>query len=199
MRKFAAGIWQTVHFERRRLAADLSGLRDEQWRVSSLCPGWDIHDVLAHLVDTARTGRLSCVRDLLIARMDFDRAKRERRCPREAAGSAGNNRRVTGSRSPSADTAGEPRNTSGRGHRARRGYSPASGHCRMLPGACRYPGPGLPTAHPCLFRRRTRACRRTAADRPEDRRGLGEGRRGRGRLHRPAAGSLRATGGPGKP
>ncbi|QTG80175.1 maleylpyruvate isomerase family mycothiol-dependent enzyme [Arthrobacter crystallopoietes] len=74
MRKSAAAIWQLVHAERRRLAADLSELGDEQWRVSSLCPGWDIHDVLAHLVDTALTGRISFVRDLLIARMDFDLA-----------------------------------------------------------------------------------------------------------------------------
>ncbi len=74
MRKSAAAIWQTVHSERQRLAADLSELGEEQWHIPSLCPGWDIHDVLAHLVDTARTSRLSFVRDLLTARMDFDRA-----------------------------------------------------------------------------------------------------------------------------
>lgn len=74
MRTSAAKIWQIVHVERRQLAADLSGLRDEQWRAPSLCPGWDIHDVLAHLVDAARTGRLSFTRDLLTARMNFDRA-----------------------------------------------------------------------------------------------------------------------------
>jgi uncharacterized protein (TIGR03083 family) len=84
MQRSAAAIWQTVHSERRRLVADLSKLRDEQWHLFSLCPGWDIHDVLAHLVDSARTGRLSFVRDLLTARMDFDRANqngidRERR------------------------------------------------------------------------------------------------------------------------
>lgn len=72
MRKSAATIWQTVHSERRRLAADLSDLRDEQWNLPSLCPRWDIHTVLAHLVDTARTSRLSFVRDLLTARMDFN-------------------------------------------------------------------------------------------------------------------------------
>lgn len=76
MRDSAATTWATVHAERRRLAADLSQLREEQWRVPSLCPGWDVHDVLAHLVDTARTGRLSFIRDLLAARMDFDRANR---------------------------------------------------------------------------------------------------------------------------
>ena len=70
----SAWIWQTVHLERQRLVADLSGVRDEQWHLPSLCRGWDIHDVLAHLVDTARTGRLSFVRDMLAARMNFDRA-----------------------------------------------------------------------------------------------------------------------------
>jgi uncharacterized protein (TIGR03083 family) len=74
MRKTAAAVWQTVHSERRRLATDLLELRDEQWRIPSLCPGWDVHDVLAHLVDSARTGRPSFVRDMLAARMDFDRA-----------------------------------------------------------------------------------------------------------------------------
>jgi uncharacterized protein (TIGR03083 family) len=73
-RPSAAQIWQAVHAERRRLAADLSDLNDDQWGVPSLCPGWDVHDVLAHLVDTARTGRLAFVRDLLAARLDFDRA-----------------------------------------------------------------------------------------------------------------------------
>lgn len=74
MRHSAAAIWQTVHSERRRLVADLSELRDDQWRLPSLCPGWEVHDVLAHLVNTAWAGRATFVRDLLMARMDFDRA-----------------------------------------------------------------------------------------------------------------------------
>lgn len=74
MSKARAAVWRTIHAERRRLAADLSELRDEQWRLPSLCPGWTVHDVLAHLVDSARTGRFSFVRDLLAARMDFNRA-----------------------------------------------------------------------------------------------------------------------------
>lgn len=74
MRTSSAATWQTVHAERRRLVADLSGLRADQWLLPSLCPGWDAHDVLAHLVDTARTGRVSFVREMLRARLDFDRA-----------------------------------------------------------------------------------------------------------------------------
>jgi len=89
MRHSAAWIWQIVHRERCRLATDLSELPDEQWNVASLCPGWDVHDVLAHVVDTARTGRLAFVRELLRARMDFDRAndngvtREKRRNPQE--------------------------------------------------------------------------------------------------------------------
>ncbi|WP_024795486.1 maleylpyruvate isomerase family mycothiol-dependent enzyme [Tomitella biformata] len=89
MRRATAAIWSAVHVERRALVTDLSGLRAEQWSAASLCPGWDVHDVLAHLVDTARTGRLAFVREMLRARLDFDRANengiaRERRPdPRE--------------------------------------------------------------------------------------------------------------------
>lgn len=82
MRKAAAQVWRIVHIERERLVADLSELRDEQWLLPSLCPGWDVHDVLAHLVDTARTSPLSFVRDLLTARLDFNRAN-ERGIARE--------------------------------------------------------------------------------------------------------------------
>lgn len=70
----AADVWEVVHAERRHLADDLADLTDEQWQTPSLCAGWDVHDVLAHLVDTAKTGRLSFVRDMIRARMDFDRA-----------------------------------------------------------------------------------------------------------------------------
>src|SRR5690606_38350890 len=84
--------WPVVHEERRRLVADLAELTDAQWATPSLCPGWDVHDVVAHLVDTARTGRLGFVRALVEARMDFDRANengiaREKRPdPRETLG-----------------------------------------------------------------------------------------------------------------
>jgi uncharacterized protein (TIGR03083 family) len=45
--------WPLVHAERRALAADLSGLSDEQWRTPSLCEGWSVHQVLGHQVATA--------------------------------------------------------------------------------------------------------------------------------------------------
>jgi uncharacterized protein (TIGR03083 family) len=67
-------IWDVVHAEREALIHDLASLSPEQWQAPSLCPGWDIHDVLAHLVDDAKTTRLSFIRDLIVARFDFDRS-----------------------------------------------------------------------------------------------------------------------------
>ncbi|WP_114423931.1 maleylpyruvate isomerase family mycothiol-dependent enzyme [Nocardioides houyundeii] len=73
MRPSAAEVWPVVHAERDRLADDLADLTAEQWRTPSLCAGWDVHDVLAHLVHTARTTRLSFARDMVMARGSFDR------------------------------------------------------------------------------------------------------------------------------
>ncbi|MFC7623276.1 maleylpyruvate isomerase family mycothiol-dependent enzyme [Microlunatus sp. GCM10028923] len=68
-----AATWPLVHAERRALAADLATLRPEQWETPSLCPTWTVHDVLAHLVDSAQTTRLGFVRRMIAARGDFDR------------------------------------------------------------------------------------------------------------------------------
>ena len=55
----AADPWPTIHGERHALAEDLEGLTDEQWATPSLCPGWTVRDVLAHMTSTAHmsTGR----------------------------------------------------------------------------------------------------------------------------------------------
>lgn len=74
MREATAQLWHEVHSERQRLVDDLAGLPSGLWSQPSLCPGWDVHDVLAHVVDTARTGEFSFTRRLLAARMDFDLA-----------------------------------------------------------------------------------------------------------------------------
>ncbi|MDO8143633.1 MULTISPECIES: maleylpyruvate isomerase family mycothiol-dependent enzyme [unclassified Isoptericola] len=67
-------LWTAVHEERRRLADDLAQISADQWDVPSLCPGWTVHDVLAHLVDSASTTRWGFVRQMFAARGDFDRA-----------------------------------------------------------------------------------------------------------------------------
>ncbi len=66
-------VWSAVHAERERLIGFLGSLDDDQWDVPSLCAGWSVHDVVAHLVDTARTTPLSFVAGLVAARFDFDR------------------------------------------------------------------------------------------------------------------------------
>jgi uncharacterized protein (TIGR03083 family) len=78
------GIWPVVHAERQALIRDLTDLTAQQWATPSLCPGWDVHDVLAHLVDDALTTRLGFLRRLAAAGFDFDRCNargiaRERR------------------------------------------------------------------------------------------------------------------------
>lgn len=52
-------VWPMVHAERAALIRDLGRLDDQQWQELSLCDQWTVHDVVAHLVDTARTTRLS--------------------------------------------------------------------------------------------------------------------------------------------
>lgn len=66
-------IWPMVHAERAALIEDLTILRPEQWESPSLCADWTVHDVAAHLVDSARTTRLGFLASLVRARFDFDR------------------------------------------------------------------------------------------------------------------------------
>jgi len=66
-------IWPVVHAERTALVEDLQTMRGQQWSTPSLCPGWDVHDVLAHLVNDAKTTRLGFLRDFLAAGFNFDR------------------------------------------------------------------------------------------------------------------------------
>ncbi|MFY7066676.1 maleylpyruvate isomerase family mycothiol-dependent enzyme [Nocardiopsis changdeensis] len=67
------GVWALVHAERRALVEDLAGLPPDRWGTPSLCDGWTVHDVAAHLVDSARTTRVGFVLGMLRARLDFDR------------------------------------------------------------------------------------------------------------------------------
>ncbi|QOV41237.1 maleylpyruvate isomerase family mycothiol-dependent enzyme [Streptomyces ferrugineus] len=66
-------VWPIVHAERAALIHDLEGLDDKQWEQPSLCVGWTVHDVVAHLVDSARTTRVGFVARLARARFDFHR------------------------------------------------------------------------------------------------------------------------------
>jgi len=54
----ATSPWPVIHAERGALADDLSRLNDAQWQTPSLCTGWSVHDLLAHVVATAKMTKL---------------------------------------------------------------------------------------------------------------------------------------------
>ena len=66
-------VWPSVREERLALVTDLERLTHAQWLASSLCAGWTVHDVVAHLVDSAKTSVSGFVRGMVVARFDFDR------------------------------------------------------------------------------------------------------------------------------
>jgi uncharacterized protein (TIGR03083 family) len=66
-------VWPLVCAERHALIDDLAGLDDAQWAHPSLCEGWTVHDVVAHLVDVALTTPLGFAIGITRARFDFDR------------------------------------------------------------------------------------------------------------------------------
>ena len=48
-----AKTWQMIHDERRALLPTLEGLTPEQWAAPSLCAGWSVHLVAAHILSGA--------------------------------------------------------------------------------------------------------------------------------------------------
>lgn len=66
-------VWPMVHAERAALIHDLRGLEKAQWDEPSLCRGWSVHDVVAHLIDSAQTTRLGFVVGLARSGFNFDR------------------------------------------------------------------------------------------------------------------------------
>jgi uncharacterized protein (TIGR03083 family) len=51
-----AEVWRHIHAERAALAATLAELPDDDWQRDSLCPGWTVHDVSAHVISTPQIG-----------------------------------------------------------------------------------------------------------------------------------------------
>ena len=47
-------VWPVVHNERTALAEDLTPLSEDQWTTPSLCSGWTVQDVVAHMTATAK-------------------------------------------------------------------------------------------------------------------------------------------------
>ena len=52
-------VWPAIRLERGALATDLETLDDAAWDTPSLCAGWTVRDVLAHMTATAKISAAS--------------------------------------------------------------------------------------------------------------------------------------------
>ncbi|GAA2208951.1 maleylpyruvate isomerase family mycothiol-dependent enzyme [Nonomuraea monospora] len=68
-----AELKQHIHAERERLADLLAGLPDPAWDTPSLCAGWRVREVVAHVTAPFRTSLPRLVAGLVAARFSFDR------------------------------------------------------------------------------------------------------------------------------
>lgn len=84
----ADDVWTLIHAERRALAADLAHLSPEQWATPSSCSGWSVHDVLAHLVSTAKLKPPAFLAGLIGSGFDFQRFTAKRIAAEGAGGPA---------------------------------------------------------------------------------------------------------------
>jgi uncharacterized protein (TIGR03083 family) len=66
-------VWPTVHAERKALVEDLRALGDVRWDTPSLCEGWSVRDVLAHMTATAKITTLSFFPKLIGSGFSFKR------------------------------------------------------------------------------------------------------------------------------
>jgi uncharacterized protein (TIGR03083 family) len=70
--------WRVIEQQRLSLADLLEGLSDEQWNVPSLCEGWRVKDVAAHVAMTPQPSTLGTVAaELVRARGSFVTATRD--------------------------------------------------------------------------------------------------------------------------
>ena len=65
-------VWQTIDTERAAFADLLDDLSADEWQAASLCAGWRVRDVAAHLT-LAQMGWLPAVRGFARARGGFNR------------------------------------------------------------------------------------------------------------------------------
>lgn len=71
-------LWAAIHAERAALADDLSMLEDDAWASPSLCDGWTVEDVTAHLASAATIGRFRWMASIIGARFNADRHNQRR-------------------------------------------------------------------------------------------------------------------------
>ncbi|MDQ1402337.1 MAG: hypothetical protein QOG03_653 [Actinomycetota bacterium] len=68
----AVDIWPTIHAERKALVADLEGISDDQWQTPSLCEGWNVHQMLGHMLAAAKKSPLGFITSLAAAGFRFN-------------------------------------------------------------------------------------------------------------------------------
>ncbi|PWK82888.1 uncharacterized protein (TIGR03083 family) [Lentzea atacamensis] len=66
-------IWQTIDSERAATAELLAGLSDVEWTYPSLCEGWTVREVAAHLTLAPHATIGGAIRDFARARGSFNR------------------------------------------------------------------------------------------------------------------------------
>jgi uncharacterized protein (TIGR03083 family) len=66
-------IWRYVDAERAALADLLAGLTEEEWSTPSVCPGWTVRDVAAHVISSPQARVLPVMGGMIRARGDFNR------------------------------------------------------------------------------------------------------------------------------
>jgi uncharacterized protein (TIGR03083 family) len=66
-------IWRYVDSERASLADLLAGLTPAQWQTASICPGWTVQDVAAHVISSPQAKVLPVITGMARARGDFNR------------------------------------------------------------------------------------------------------------------------------
>ena len=72
-----AETWSMIHRQRAALADDLRGLSDEQWDAASLCDGWSVRDVVAHMTASAKITVPSFLGKLISSGFSFDKLQRK--------------------------------------------------------------------------------------------------------------------------
>lgn len=68
------GMLDDVAAERMQLADELESLTPQQWATPSLCPGWTVRDVVAHLTLSTRESVPGVLWRFARARGDLERA-----------------------------------------------------------------------------------------------------------------------------
>lgn len=74
----APDLLEATRRERLELCGFLDMLTPQQWQAASLCPGWTVMDVVAHLTTSTRTGIRDMAVGMIRARGDFDRMEHGR-------------------------------------------------------------------------------------------------------------------------